>query len=78
MRRLCVAAVLLTLLSSCSLVPSSDTDGTAVASRGDYCTSVARLRAQDASYNGLDGDMQKRIYARSYADCVAAKNKLLR
>jgi hypothetical protein len=43
-----------------------------------YCASVARQRARDAAYNGIDGDMQQQIYARTYADCMAWKSKSMR
>ncbi|MDE1939552.1 MAG: hypothetical protein KGI68_11060 [Alphaproteobacteria bacterium] len=48
---------------------------TVAAGQDGYCASVAQQRARDAAYNGIGDDMQKQIYARTYADCVAWKTK---
>ncbi len=76
-----VTIMLFVLLSGCSLGPAfvaGEPEGGVAAPRDAYCVSVARQRAQDAAYNGYGDDMQKRIYARSYADCVVGKEESAR
>jgi hypothetical protein len=36
-----------------------------------HCTTLAKLRAGDASFQGEDGDTQSEVYNRTYRDCVA-------
>ena len=39
--------------------------------RNAHCQSVAQARADDASANGVDRDLQKAVYDGTYANCVA-------
>jgi hypothetical protein len=36
----------------------------------DHCIKLAKARASDAAYQGEDGDTQRSVYDRTYAECM--------
>jgi hypothetical protein len=62
--------LLTTLLCACS----ANTDNQAEIGN-DICAKTAAARAHDAAYNGYDSAMQQKIYAETYKDCLAWKDR---
>jgi hypothetical protein len=88
---LCVAAAC--LLSACSTqdwqgraelaTRFSNADARALAmdqpnSSAGNCERTAQERAIDLRFQGFDEDMQQRVYATAYAECIAWQKRLAR
>jgi len=66
-----IESIVIQVLCLLSLVLSGCTERSLRQSQPkDACAAVAAQRAQDAGYNGIDRDMQNKIYDHTYRDCV--------
>lgn len=71
----CVIGAAALVLFGCSSFP--DADRTARSEPNPYCAEIARLRAQDAYYNGFGTDIQQRIRSEAYDSCITSKATLI-
>ena len=78
MVRVACGFVLLTALSGCGDIRSTDERPDAVAMQVAFtdrsCREIALQRAADAAENGYDRDMQARVGRDSYQACLAIKD----